>query len=251
MLQELVMDVLTVGGEDGSSTDEAADDREHCLENRQAEGDDGNRDGYDGRRLLRTIECKGAEQETNQQAARVTQKDGRRIEVVAQKSQNRACEGDGHDFDQRGAMQKRHRENDHRGEQSGSGGQAVETVDQVKGIGDGQNPDDRDSKTNVPGEDTVAQQDGDIHDSQTAGVQHGGGNSLHREFHIGADAAKIVVHTEQKDDGRGYEDGSQRLQEVRRMQGGMTHGPDSRDSHANAEAQEDRYSTQARQRAGV
>ena len=148
-------------------------------------------------------------------------------------------------------MQERHRENDHRGKQSGSSGQAVETVDQVKGIGDCQNPDDRDSETNVPREDTVAEKYGYIHDAQTAGVQHGGGNSLHREFHIGADAAKIVVHTEQKDDGRGYEDGTHRLQEVRRMQGGMTHGPESSDAHASAETQEDRYPTQTRQRAGV
>src|SRR6266576_4583810 len=161
------MDMLTVGGEDRSSADEAADHRQDRFENRQAEGDYRNRDRNDGRRLLRTIECEGAEQETNQQAARVTQKDGRRIEVVAQKSQNRTCEGDGHDFDQCGPMQEGHRENDHRGKQSGSSGQTVETVDQVKGIGDCQNPDDRDSETNVPGEDTVAEKYGYIHDAQT------------------------------------------------------------------------------------
>jgi hypothetical protein len=103
------------------------------------------------------------------------------------------------------------------------------------------------AKPTYQGEDTVSEQDRNIYDSQTAGVQHGGGNSLHREFHIGADAAKIVVHTEQKDDGGGYEDGSQRLQKVRRMQGGMTHGPENDDAHANAETQEDRYSTQTRQ----
>ena len=50
-------------------------------------------------------------------------------------------------------MQERNCEDDHRGEQSRSGGQAVETIDQVKGIGDGQNPEDRRSETNVPGED--------------------------------------------------------------------------------------------------
>ncbi len=251
MLQELVMDVLTVGGEHGSSADEAADDREHCLENRQAERHDRDRDGNDGWRFLRTIESQGAQEKSYEQAARITQEYGRRIEVVAQKSQDGACKSDGHDFDQRGAVQERDCEDDHRGEQSGSGGQAVEAVDQVKGIGDCQNPDDRGSETNVPGEDTVAQQDGDIHDAETAGVQHGGGNSLHREFHIGADAAKVVIHAEQKDDGRGHEDGSQRLQEVQRMQDRMTQGPESGDAHAKAETQEDRDSAQTGQRARV
>src|SRR5579864_1157106 len=86
VLQELVMDMLTVGGEDGPSADEAADDREHCLKNRQAEGDDGNRDGNDGRRLLRAVESQGAQEKSDEQAAGIAQEDGRRIEIVAQES---------------------------------------------------------------------------------------------------------------------------------------------------------------------
>ena len=74
-------------------------------------------------------------------------------------------------------MQERDGEDDHRGEQSGSSSQAVEPVDQVEGVGNCQNPDDRGSQTNVPGQDAVAEQDGDIHDAQTAGVQHGGGDT--------------------------------------------------------------------------
>ena len=74
---------------------------------------------------------------------------------------------------------------------------------------------------------------------------------LHREFHIRADAAEIVVHAEQEDQGRRHEDGGQRLQEERRMQGGMADGPDSSDAHACAETQENRNSAQTGQRAGV
>ena len=116
------MDVLAVGGEDGASADEAADDGESRLKNRQAEGDDGNRDGNDGGRLLRTVEREGAKEEPNKEAAGIAEEDGRGIEVVAQESKNGSRESDGHHFDQRGTMQERDCEDDHRGEQSGSGG---------------------------------------------------------------------------------------------------------------------------------
>src|SRR5580765_7028678 len=118
MLQELVMDVLTIGGEDGASANEAADDGENRFKNRQAEGDDGDRDGDDGGRLLRTVEGKGAEEKSDEEASGIAQEDGRGIEVVAQESEDGARESDGHDFDQRRTMQERNCEDDHRGEQS-------------------------------------------------------------------------------------------------------------------------------------
>ena len=83
------MDVLAVGGEDGASADEAANDGENRFKNRQAEGDDGDRDGDDCGRLLRTVEGKGAEEEADEKAAGIAQKDGRGIEVVAQESEDR------------------------------------------------------------------------------------------------------------------------------------------------------------------
>ena len=104
----------------------------------------------------------------------------------------------------RGAIQERDDKDDHRGEQSRSGRQAVESVDQVEGVGDCENPDHRGGETDVPREDAVAEQHWDVHDAETAEIQHGGGNSLHREFDVGADAAKIVVDTEQEDDSRGH-----------------------------------------------
>lgn len=99
MLQELVMDVLVIGGEDGASADEAADNRESRFKNRQSERDDGDGYGNDRGSLLRTIEGEGTEQEPDKQAAGITQEDGCRIEVVTQKSEDGARQSYGHDFD--------------------------------------------------------------------------------------------------------------------------------------------------------
>src|SRR5581483_2886961 len=58
VLQELVMDVLAIGSENRTATDQAAKYGEHGLENRQAEGDDGNGNRDDGRSFLRPIKGK-------------------------------------------------------------------------------------------------------------------------------------------------------------------------------------------------
>jgi hypothetical protein len=124
---------------------------------------------------LRTVEGKGAEEKSDEEASGIAQEDGRGIEVVAQESEDGARESDGHDFDQRGTMQERNCEDDHRGEQSRSGGQTVETINQAEGVGNRQDPYHRGGETDVPGEDAVAKKYRDVHDAQTAEVKHGGG----------------------------------------------------------------------------
>src|SRR2546421_4883825 len=56
MLQEFVVNVLAVRGEDGTPTDEAAHDGECSLENGQAKRDDWDCDGDNRRSLLRTLQ---------------------------------------------------------------------------------------------------------------------------------------------------------------------------------------------------
>ena len=53
VLQEFVMDVFAVGGEDGASADQAAKNGERGFENRQSEGNHRNGDRHDGRSFLR------------------------------------------------------------------------------------------------------------------------------------------------------------------------------------------------------
>ena len=200
MLQKLVVDVLAVGGEDGASADQAADDGERRLQNWQAERNYRDRDGDDGGRFLRAFESQGAEHKSDEEAAGVAQENRGRIEVVTQEAEDRAGQGDGHDRDQRRPIQQRDDEGHQSREQGGSGGQAVEAVDQVERVGDGENPENGDGQSNDTRATVIAENDGDIDDPQAAHEQHGGGDALHRELEIRADAVDIVVHAQQKNE---------------------------------------------------
>jgi len=60
VLQQLVMDVLTVGGKHGVPADQAPEDGERRFQDRQAEGNNRNGNRDNGRGLLRSGESKGA-----------------------------------------------------------------------------------------------------------------------------------------------------------------------------------------------
>jgi hypothetical protein len=67
---------------------------------------------------LRTVEGERTEEESDEQATGITQEDGRRIEVIAQKSKDGAGERDGHHFHERRTMQERDDEDNHGREKS-------------------------------------------------------------------------------------------------------------------------------------
>src|SRR5215469_704035 len=91
-LQQLVMNVLAVGSKNRAATDQATQYGNRGLQDRKAEGDhgDGNRNNSGG--LLCTFQCQGAQEETDEQAARVTQENGSRVEIKTEKAQDRAAE---------------------------------------------------------------------------------------------------------------------------------------------------------------
>ena len=88
----------------------------------QAERDDGNCDGHNRRRLLRALQREGTQDEADEEAAGVSQKNCGGIEVKAQEPENRSGQGDRHHRDERGSVEQCHHEDHHGGEQSGSGG---------------------------------------------------------------------------------------------------------------------------------
>src|SRR5215475_8243264 len=94
------MDVLAIGGKDRAAANETADDREDSFQNRQAEGNNRDRNGDEGGSLLRAVESEGAEKEPDKEAAGISEKDGGGVEVEAKKSDDRAGEGDSHDFNE-------------------------------------------------------------------------------------------------------------------------------------------------------
>ena len=67
-----MVDVFTVGGENGASADQAAENGERRLQDRQPEGNHRDGDGYDGWRLLGSGESKGAEEKSDEQAAGIS-----------------------------------------------------------------------------------------------------------------------------------------------------------------------------------
>src|SRR4029077_6240972 len=82
VLQQLVMDMLTVSRKNGAPADQAPENRERLFQNRQAEGNNGNGNRDNGGGLLRSCQSERAQQEADEKTARISEKDGRRIEVV-------------------------------------------------------------------------------------------------------------------------------------------------------------------------
>ena len=160
---------------------------------------------------MRTLQRQRAQDETDEEAAGVAQKNGCGIEGEAQKTENRACQGNGHHRDQRRPIKKGHHKNHQSREQGGTGGQTIEAIDQIKCVGDGQNPQNRAGQSNKPGQIVVAEQHRDVDDPQAAHEQHGRGNALHRELEIRTSSVEVVVHPQQKDECRGHEDYQQGL----------------------------------------
>src|ERR1700722_5573559 len=107
MLQKLVVDVLGVGGEDGAPADEATDNGERRLQNRQAKGNHRNGHSDNGGRLLRAFQSQSAEHEADEETARISQENRSGIEVVTQETKDRPGQGDGHHRDQVRTIQER------------------------------------------------------------------------------------------------------------------------------------------------
>ena len=107
-LQELVVNVLPVGGEDRTSGDEPPQDRQSGLQNGQAEGNHRDRHRDDGRCLLSTLQREGAQQKPDELAPAITQEDGCGVEVESEKAEDPTRQRDRHQGHQRGVAQERH-----------------------------------------------------------------------------------------------------------------------------------------------
>ena len=131
-----MMDVGSVGAEQRLAAQGTPHHRERGIEDRQSEGDDGNADGDQRGAFLRARQRQRAKKEADKQAAAVTQKDGRRIEVIAQEPQDGAGQHDAeHRHHGRTAEQRGHKDHQRR-KQRGAGGKAVDAINEVKGIRD-------------------------------------------------------------------------------------------------------------------
>src|SRR6267143_3336413 len=89
-----MVDVVVISVKQGLCAQEPPEDREGHIEDGQAEKNNRNGHRYNGSRFLQTLHRQCAEHETDKETARVAEKDGCRIEIEAQETQNCACECD-------------------------------------------------------------------------------------------------------------------------------------------------------------
>ena len=116
-------------------------------------------------------------------------KDGGGIKVVAQKTENDPGQDDSQEADHKIGGKERENKDDRGGEESRAGGQTIETVNEIKGIGDEQDPKNGERQTNrkvkgMTGEDQI-----EVVNPIAAEIEDGCGDGLNKEFYSGANAA--------------------------------------------------------------
>ncbi len=179
------MDVFAVSGKYRPPADETAHHRKSRLQYGKPERDHGNGDGHDGGRLLHALQRQRAEHEAHEQTSAVPQKNSCGIEVEAQETENRARQDQGHDRHKRGVADQRNHEDHQGGKQRGTSRQSVQSINQVKGVGDTQDPQNGEWKPHKPGKMVPAEQDRQIQNAQSARKQHDAGQHLHLNLKYG------------------------------------------------------------------
>ena len=84
------------------------------------------------------------------------------LKLKRRKPKDRSGERDGHYGDQRGTIQERDHESYQRREKRRPGGQAIETIDEVECVGDGQDPQNGEGPSHVPRQMVIAKNNWDI-----------------------------------------------------------------------------------------
>src|SRR5439155_9319471 len=100
-LEQLVMDVLAIRGEDRFAADQTTKNRKDGLQNRQTERDHRNGHGDDSGRFLGTLQRESAQHEPDEQASAIAEKNRCRVKVVPEETKNSASQGDGQQRDKR------------------------------------------------------------------------------------------------------------------------------------------------------
>src|SRR5262249_34209347 len=109
----------------------APQERRAGVEDREAEDQDRDRDRDRRRPLLRALDREHAEQEPEEEAARVAEEDRRRVEIEPEEAERRAEEDRVRDRDLLVAEDERDRERARGRDQRDARGEPVDAVDQV------------------------------------------------------------------------------------------------------------------------
>src|ERR1700722_14362874 len=181
-LQKFVMNVFAVSREYRTAAQKTPENRQRSFKNGQAERNHRNRDGNNRRRLLRALQGKRAQDESDEQASAISQKNSRRAEIKTQKSQNRPGQDQRHQRNQRRTRKQGHGKYNDGRKQSRTRGQTVESIDQVESIRDSEQTAHPQRKACEPGQMVAAEKHGQIEDAMPYGKQHRSSHRLNRNL---------------------------------------------------------------------
>src|SRR5438046_2751572 len=129
------MNVSAIGRKNRLLIEKPPRDGQRGIEERNGKGHEWRSHAQDSGRLLAPQNSVAAEQEPHKEAARIAEKDGRRVEVVTQKTKETAGQRDCGKRQRNIVLQQSGYQRRYGGEQADSGSQTIDAVDQVDGIG--------------------------------------------------------------------------------------------------------------------
>lgn len=208
-VDEPMVDVAAVGVHGTLPVGDAADEGEGRVENRQAQHEEGHHEGDDCIELEEPLDRNHRQDEAQEGGPGIPHEDFRRVQVIGQEAQAAAHQG----RHQEGHLGLPHHQGDdqqrHGADGGHAAGQAVQAVDEVDGIGDGHNPDDRHGvgqpaqvPVRIGGENVGV---GDNLDDIPRADRNQGGDDLHHEFEGGPQGVNVVKNAQHHDDYRAQE----------------------------------------------
>jgi len=195
-LEKAVMDVAAVGGEDGLPSQEPSSHDEGGIEKRDEERQERGGHPQDGGGFLAPENAVAAEQETEEEAAGVSQEDRGRTEVVAQESEECTDQGRSGKGERNVGLEERGDQHGGSSEDPETGGEAIDAIDQIERIGTKNEPPDGQRKT--PADPNVIS--GDTRQVNAGPERASGSHDLSDEFLPRAEAKNVVQKADREDD---------------------------------------------------
>ena len=188
---------------------DAADEGESRVENRQTQNQEGHHEGDDRIVLEQALDGHGGQNEAQEGGSGVAHEHLGGVEVIGHEAHAGAHQR-GHDH---GHFLIDHQGDDQHGGGGDGGdavGKAVQSVDQVDGVGDGHDPDDRKGHGQAAQYPVEAVREnvgvGESQNGDAVGGGDGGGHNLDDEFQHGGQGHDIVHNAQHHDDNGAQQD---------------------------------------------
>ena len=144
------MQVLLIAAEERMAAEQAAECGDGDLEQRQPENQQGNSQRDHHRPFLGADNGERSQDQAGGETARVSKVDARRVEIMGQETEHGPGHSGGHGSYEDIASHRRQQEKRNTGEKAGTSGQAVQTINQVEGIGHGHQPKNSERQAEPP-----------------------------------------------------------------------------------------------------